>query len=138
MKHQRKTIKMCWSSLRHFSCPPPATAQFDNSAQCKILSNSVQLYRQIVKNQSIVIIIINKFLANKKDIMITLRIHQKQDRNSQKLTRCSAAAADRARGSNQKPLALPQYTNLKSFTNLSLLSFMQQFLSWDQQTKCSL
>ena len=49
-KIKPKTIKMCWSSLRHFSCPPPATAQFDNSAQCKILSNSVQLYRKLVKN----------------------------------------------------------------------------------------
>ena len=123
---------MCWSSLQHFFCPPPATAQFNNSAQCKILSNSVQFYRQIVKNQSIVTIIIIKFLANKKDITITPRIHQKPDRNLQKLTRCSAAAAYRARGSNQKPLALPQYTNLKSFTNLSLLSFKQQFLSWNQ------
>ena len=80
-----------------------------------------------------VLIIINNFIANKKKIvMITQRIYQKPDRNSQKLTRCSAAAAERARGSNQKPLSLPQYKNLNSFTNLSLLSFKQQFLSWNQ------
>ena len=46
----------------------------------------------------------------KINVMITPRIHQKQGKNLQKLTRCSAAAAERARGSNQK-LALPQYKN---------------------------
>ena len=73
--------------------------------------------------------IINNFLANEKEIVMTTpRIHQKQDRNLQKLTLCSAAAAERARGSNQKPLALPQYKNFNSFTNLNLLNFKQQFL----------